>query len=72
MVGTGLGALNGILFKNATALEQASKIGVVRTSSGSASLHQNTVTCSVGMGGRSDCMKRHAGAGAAPARRTSP
>ncbi|MDP2349749.1 MAG: copper-translocating P-type ATPase [Chloroflexota bacterium] len=29
MVGTGLGALNGILFKNATALEQASKIGVV-------------------------------------------
>jgi Cu2+-exporting ATPase len=29
MVGTGLGALNGILFKNATALEQASKVGVV-------------------------------------------
>jgi Cu2+-exporting ATPase len=29
MVGTGLGALNGILFKNATALEQASKIGTV-------------------------------------------
>ena len=29
MVGTGLGALNGILFKNATALEQASKIGAV-------------------------------------------
>ncbi len=29
MVGTGLGAMNGILFKNATALEQASKIGVV-------------------------------------------
>lgn len=29
MVGTGLGALNGILFKNATALEQASKIEVV-------------------------------------------
>jgi len=29
MVGTGLGALNGILFKNATALEQASKIRAV-------------------------------------------
>lgn len=29
MVGTGLGALNGILFKNATALEQASKIQAV-------------------------------------------
>ena len=29
MVGTGLGALNGILFKNATALEQASKIEAV-------------------------------------------
>ncbi len=29
MVGTGLGALNGILFKNASALEQASKVGVV-------------------------------------------
>ncbi len=29
MVGTGLGALNGILFKNATALEQASKISAV-------------------------------------------
>jgi Cu2+-exporting ATPase len=29
MVGTGLGAMNGILFKNATALEQASKIGAV-------------------------------------------
>ena len=29
MVGTGLGALNGILFKNATALEQASKIGAI-------------------------------------------
>ena len=29
MVGTGLGALNGILFKNATALEQASKVGAV-------------------------------------------
>ena len=29
MVGTGLGALNGILFKNATALEQASKVRVV-------------------------------------------
>ena len=29
MVGTGLGAMNGILFKNATALEQASKVGAV-------------------------------------------
>lgn len=29
MVGTGLGALNGILYKNATALEQASKIQAV-------------------------------------------
>ncbi len=29
MVGTGLGALNGILFKNATALEQASRVGAV-------------------------------------------
>ena len=29
MVGTGLGALNGILFKNATALEQSSKVGAV-------------------------------------------
>ena len=29
MVGTGLGALNGILFKNATALEQASRAGTV-------------------------------------------
>jgi len=29
MVGTGLGALNGILFKNATALEQASKVNAV-------------------------------------------
>ena len=29
MVGTGLGALNGILYKNATALERASKIQVV-------------------------------------------
>ena len=29
MVGTGLGALNGILFKNATALEQASKVRAV-------------------------------------------
>ena len=29
MVGTGLGALNGILFKNATALEQASRVGTV-------------------------------------------
>ncbi len=29
MVGTGLGAQNGILFKNATALEQTSKVGVI-------------------------------------------
>ena len=29
MIGTGLGALNGILFKNATALEQASKIDAI-------------------------------------------
>ncbi len=29
MMGTGLGAQNGILFKNATALEQASKIGAI-------------------------------------------
>jgi len=29
MVGTGLGALNGILYKNATALEQASKVNAV-------------------------------------------
>ena len=29
MVGTGLGALNGILYKNATALEQASRVQVV-------------------------------------------
>ncbi len=29
MVGTGLGALNGVLFKNATALEQASKLQAV-------------------------------------------
>lgn len=29
MVGTGLGALNGILFKNATALEQASKLQAI-------------------------------------------
>ena len=29
MVGTGLGALNGILFKNATALEQAGKVNAV-------------------------------------------
>jgi Cu2+-exporting ATPase len=29
MIGTGLGALNGILFKNATALEQASKVRAV-------------------------------------------
>lgn len=29
VVGTGLGALNGILFKNASALEQTSKIGAV-------------------------------------------
>ena len=29
MIGTGLGALNGILFKNATALEQASKIQTI-------------------------------------------
>jgi len=29
MVGTGLGAVNGILFKNATALEQASKVNAI-------------------------------------------
>lgn len=29
MIGTGLGALNGILFKNATALEQASKVRAI-------------------------------------------
>lgn len=29
MVGTGLGAVNGILYKNATALEQASKVGAI-------------------------------------------
>ena len=29
MVGTGLGAINGILYKNATALEQASKVGAI-------------------------------------------
>jgi Cu2+-exporting ATPase len=29
MIGTGLGALNGILFKNATALEQASKVQAI-------------------------------------------
>ena len=29
MVGTGLGAMNGILYKNATALEQASKVGAI-------------------------------------------
>lgn len=29
MVGTGLGAMNGILFKNATALEEASKVEIV-------------------------------------------
>jgi Cu2+-exporting ATPase len=29
MVGTGLGALNGILYKNAVALEEASKIDAV-------------------------------------------
>jgi Cu2+-exporting ATPase len=29
MVGTGLGALNGILFKNAAALEEATKLDVI-------------------------------------------
>ena len=29
MVGTGLGAMNGILFKNAAALEEATKLDII-------------------------------------------
>ena len=51
MVGTGLGALNGILFKNATALEQASKIGaVIFDKTGTLTVGQPRVVDLVGAG----------------------
>jgi Cu2+-exporting ATPase len=51
MVGTGLGALNGILFKNATALEQASKIGaVIFDKTGTLTVGQPRVVELVGVG----------------------
>jgi Cu2+-exporting ATPase len=51
MVGTGLGALNGILFKNATALEQASKIGaVIFDKTGTLTVGQPRVVDLVGSG----------------------
>lgn len=51
MVGTGLGALNGILFKNATALEQASKIeAVIFDKTGTLTVGQPRVVDLVGAG----------------------
>ena len=51
MVGTGLGALNGILFKNATALEQASKVGaVIFDKTGTLTIGQPRVVEIVGAG----------------------
>ena len=58
---SGLGALNGILFKNATALEQASKIGaVVFDKTGTLTVGEPRVVEVVGTGGLAE-----AGAGAA-------
>ncbi len=51
MVGTGLGALNGILFKNATALEQASRIdAVIFDKTGTLTVGQPRVVELVGAG----------------------
>jgi len=55
MVGTGLGAVNGILYKNATALEQASKIqAVIFDKTGTLTLGQPRVVEIVTMGGAND------------------